>query len=176
MRILTILILIMFCNFASAFTPIKLDGEFSLQSTIGNKFDNNSLKGKYSLVYFGFASCHETCPAALNIFGYINNNLHKKDNLQTIFVSVDYEKDDINSLKHHLEHFSTDIIGLSGSKKQVDEISKKFKVYYAKDEKQEINHSSVIYFLNPQGELFYVFGHSDNPEEVLSKIKSELGI
>ena len=45
--------------------PQSLGGDFEIEDTDGNTVTSETLKGKWILIYFGYPSCREACPTAL---------------------------------------------------------------------------------------------------------------
>ncbi len=73
---------------------------FSLTDQNGNAFDNTSLKGHWSLLFFGFTSCPDVCPVTLSALAQVEKKLADSgrkdllDKLKIYFVSVDPDRDD----------------------------------------------------------------------------------
>src|SRR6185369_15853773 len=44
---------------------VTLGGDFELTDRNGHLFNSNQLKGKFSLIYFGFTYCPDICPTTL---------------------------------------------------------------------------------------------------------------
>jgi len=107
-------------------TPVKIDGlfltqprtdiaPFNLLATDGSPFTRESLKGHWSLVFFGFTNCGMVCPATLAALKGMYINLEKvlpKDKMpKVIFITVDPDRDDINKIKQYVTGFNSNFIG-----------------------------------------------------------------
>ena len=103
----------------------KIGGDFVLTNQSGQKITNDSFKGYYRLVFFGFTHCPDFCPNTLNNVGEIINEIDKKDILVPIFITVDPQRDTEMRLKKYLSNFHPKIIGLTGSKEQIGGVKKK---------------------------------------------------
>src|SRR4051794_34513057 len=47
----------------------KLGGPFTLTATDGRAVTDQTYRGKWMLIYFGYTSCPDACPTALNNIG-----------------------------------------------------------------------------------------------------------
>jgi len=112
--------------------------------------NNNSVQlsdltdGKWSLLYFGYASCPDTCPMDL---AKINQTLHKMKNsnkLQVVFVSVDPSRD-IGTMTSFVKGFNSSFIGLSATEDNLVDMSKTLGVYHQVVKAQQLaqEHSSM---------------------------------
>ena len=74
--------------------PIKLD-EFMLTADDDSVFSNQSLKDKWSLLFFGYTHCPDVCPLTLHQLAQANKELADKleSTPDIIMVSVDPDRD-----------------------------------------------------------------------------------
>ena len=61
---------------------------FALTDQDGKPFDNASLAGSPSLVFFGFTHCPDVCPTTLALLAQLHRDPALKD-LRIVFVTVD---------------------------------------------------------------------------------------
>lgn len=82
----------------------------------------NELKGKWSLLFFGYTFCPDICPTTLAQLRQIKSELPADagDKLQIILVSVDPHRDTPQQLKQYLGYFDPRFIGLAP--KSVEEL------------------------------------------------------
>jgi len=167
-----------------SFGKADIGGKFNVKDMHSNEFTEANLKGKITLIYFGFASCPDICPATLQTISHALAELPQEDldRLQVLFVSVDPERDDMSQLKNFVSAFHPKILGLTGSKEQIQQMSKIYKVYYnkiepKKDEDQDtyvIDHSSIIYMLDRNGQYLKHFSSKATFEEIAQEVGKEL--
>lgn len=164
--------------FFSRNTEIKVGGDFSLINQDGQIVRSSDFKNKYMMIFFGFSSCKRICPMNLGIISEILAKLDKKtDNkLQTFFITVDPERDNTERLKEFHQQFDHRIQMLTGERQKIDEVVTKYKVYASKvDGEEEINHSSIIYLISPEGKYVTHFVADLNSDESQSdKILAEI--
>lgn len=135
---------------------------FSLQDTRGNAVTEASLKGRWSVLVFGFTHCPDICPSqaltiseSLNLFDKNDGSVH----VQGVFISVDYLRDRGEYLDQYLNHFHSRFVGFLGSKLQLDLVVDAFDASYSVAKLKgasggvQVTHSSTIYLIDPEGRI-----------------------
>jgi protein SCO1/2 len=91
-------------------------GDFTLQSNTGN-YSLTQSRGKVVLIYFGFTSCPDVCPTTLSNIAQAFKGLDSKEimKVQTLFISVDPERDKLDRLQEYAAFFHPQILALTGS-------------------------------------------------------------
>jgi len=166
-----------YCYFVKRgiFTPttihneeVAIGGNFSLINQDGQVIHSSDLKDKYKLVFFGFSSCKRICPMNLGIISEALARLDEKtnDKLQTFFITVDPERDNVKRLKEFQQQFDHRIQMLTGEKEKINEVVSKYRVYVNKvGGEEEINHSSIIYLIDSHGKYVTHFALDLNSDE-----------
>ena len=101
-------------------------------------------KGKWVLIYFGYASCPDVCPIDLSKINLSYEMMENKDKLQVIFVSVDPARD-IGVLDQFAGAFNSSFLGLTAHDHELETISKSLGVYHQVVESRKLaqsDHSS----------------------------------
>ena len=101
-------------------------------------------KGKWVLIYFGYASCPDVCPIDLSKINLSFEMMENKDKLQVVFVSVDPARD-IGVLDQFASAFNSSFLGLTAHDHELVTISKSLGVYHQVVESQKLaqaDHSS----------------------------------
>ncbi|MBN8827623.1 MAG: SCO family protein [Sphingobacteriia bacterium] len=183
-NIFILLLLLIFTNeqFACANTEELGKEKFNLITNNDKAFNEKSLKGKISLLYFGFTFCPDVCPATLNNFSLALDELtdSEKENLQFVFITVDPKRDDLKLMKEYMTNFNSNIIGVTGSEEEIDKIIKSYKIYAVKVPNKEnpknytVDHSTIIYIIDREGKFISFLGHESKPEEIVKEIKKYL--
>ena len=163
---------------------IKITDPFKLTFSDNSDFDLASLKGKFTLIYFGFAQCPDICPATLlKIKDSIDSlTVADLDKIQFIFISIDPERDSASDLNNFIKQFGNNIKAASGEKVELDKLASSLKVYYAKsldkfanmDNDYYVDHSSFIYLLNPDAELISQFTPNASSADITKEVKDKL--
>lgn len=156
-----------------------IGGDFDLESTNGINFTQENLKGKISLLYFGFGHCPDICPTTMQVVTVALENIPEifQDKVQNLFVTLDPERDTIDSLKKFISKFHSSTIGLRGDKDQLKQITENYKIYFSKEAAKSgnvndylLDHSSVIYLLDKKGQYVKHFTYKSGSEEITTAI------
>lgn len=108
-------------------------GPFELTDTFGQKFTQDDLKGKYSLIYFGFTNCPDICPEELDKMAEVIDKVKEKhgEAMRPVFISCDPARDTPEIIERYLQDFHKDIVGLTGTYDDIKETCKKYRVYFS---------------------------------------------
>jgi protein SCO1/2 len=148
--------------FVSGSSPAALTvgGPFSLIDDNGKPVTDQTWRGKYMLIYFGYTYCPDVCPTTLTSIADAMDKLGSKaDRLQALFITVDPKRDTPEVLKQYTAAFGSRIIGLTGSPEQIATAAKAYRVYYAEHrtgpgpDDYSMDHSSVLYLMAPDGKF-----------------------
>src|ERR1700724_4063489 len=157
-----------------------IGGPFRLVDQNGNTITDADLKGKWSLVYFGYTHCPDACPTALNDISIALEDLGtQRDAVRPVFITVDPERDTPEALKAYVTSFDAPILALTGTADQIANAAKGYRVYYAKHPEAggdySMDHSSVIYVMDPEGRFTASFTHESAPEQLSERLKQQIG-
>jgi protein SCO1/2 len=156
-----------------------IGGPFRLVDQDGKTVTDADLKGKWSLIYFGYTHCPDACPTALNDIAVALDELGpKRAEVRPVFITVDPERDTPAVLKSYVTAFDAPILALTGTSQEIAQAAKGYRVYYAKHPEEggdySMDHSSVIYVMDPQGRFTASFTHESTPEEIAERLKKLL--
>lgn len=90
---------------------------FTLLDSRGNEVGRDSLRGRWTLVTYGFTTCPDICPATLSELMHFRSRLpaDRRADLDILFYSVDYRRDTPDALRRYLDFFGEDLRGLTAS-------------------------------------------------------------
>ncbi len=156
-----------------------IGGPFRLVDQNGGTVTDGDLKGKWSLVYFGYTHCPDACPTALNDIAIALDELGpQRSAVRPVFITVDPERDTPEVLKSYVTSFDAPILALTGTPEEIAQAAKGYRVYYAKHPEAggdySMDHSSVIYVMDPEGRFTASFTHQSTPEEIAERLKKLL--
>ena len=158
-----------------------IGGPFSLTDHHGNRVTHESYDGKYLLVFFGYTFCPDVCPTELLVMGQALDELgDEAARVQALFITVDPERDTPETLAENVPNFHPDLIGLTGTPEETAEAAKVYRVYYRKGETEAgethylMEHSSIVYFMNPNSEYVTHFVPGQGAETIAERIEEIL--
>ncbi len=139
---------------------------FELTDVDGRPFQLRDMAGQVVIMFFGYTSCPDVCPVTLTEFLQVRSQLGElAENVSFVFVTVDPERDTPERMKKYLTNFDPQIIGLTGSRTELEPVWASYGVYEAKveggsEENYLVDHSSRIYVIDAEGNLrlTYLFG------------------
>jgi protein SCO1/2 len=157
-----------------------IGGPFQLTDQNGRTVTDRSLKGKWLLVYFGYTHCPDACPTALNNISLALDKLGaKRTEFRPVFITIDPARDTPAALKDYVTAFGAPILALTGSDAEISQTAKEYRVYYAKHEESggdySVDHSSVVYVMDPQGRFAASLNSETPPEEMAQRLAKLIG-
>lgn len=159
----------------------NLGAPFRLTDQFGKIRTTQEFRGKYMLLYFGYSFCPDICPLGLqNISAALKKLGTDLDQVVPIFITIDPERDDVKSLNLYAQNWHSSFIMLTGSQKELNPVIKGFKVYAVKVKPEGtkadyvMDHSSLVYLLDRQGNFIDFFPHSTPPNIIAQKIQEHL--
>ncbi|MFK4811755.1 SCO family protein [Devosia sp. ZW T5_3] len=151
--------------------------QFALASTAGGTFTQDDLKGKPSLIFFGYTFCPDVCPTTLAETTAWRTQLGlTPDQLRIIFVTVDPERDTLDAVKGYVEGFDPSIIGLVGDAAQTEAIKAAFGVFSEKagepnDPYYLVNHTALTFLIDAEGKFEGTVAYEEAGSTALAKVK-----
>jgi protein SCO1/2 len=152
-------------------------GPFALQTGGGKTVTDKDMLGHPFLVYFGYTHCPDVCPTALAQISDVLGKLPGKP-VKALFITVDPERDTPKLMADYVSSFDPRIVGLSGSPAEIDKIEKEYRVYAKKGPVQDgdyaMDHSSVVYLMDRNGEFAEAFNLERTPDESAKELEAYL--
>jgi protein SCO1/2 len=155
--------------------------DFHLPDADGKMRSLKDFQGKVVLVFFGYTQCPDACPTTLAEITQAKKLLGADGaKVQTVFISVDPERDTPQVLKAYMANFGPDFLGLRpGDAQQLASVTKDFKIYYKKVPGEQpgtysMDHTAATYVYDPQGKLRLYERYASGPEALASDIKQLL--
>lgn len=160
---------------AAPVAGVQPGGAFSLTDHKGNAVTEKSWPGKHKLVFFGYTSCPDICPVTLEKVSAVMAALDPEGaKIQPLFITTDPDKDTPEVLDIYVGGYDKNIVGLTGTKEQVDAAGKAYKVYAAAAPDGKIDHSSFLYLMSPDDKPLAIFSAKLSVEEMTEKVKEKL--
>lgn len=165
-------------RFGTAVQNTLGQGDYRLETTAGAPFTAETLRGAPSAVFFGYAHCPDVCPTTLgDIAGWQQELGDAGRGLRVFFVSVDPERDTVPMMKDYLS-WSEGVIGVTGSRAEVDKALKAFRIYARKvgeGADYTMDHTAYVILFDRDGRFVQTISYQEAPETALPKLRALLG-
>ncbi len=155
----------------------KMGGDFSLTDQNGKEFRLNEHRGNILLLFFGYTLCPDVCPTTLlKLSNTIKTLGTEGKNIEIVFVSVDPERDTSKQLKKYLNNFEGNIIGLTGTQKDIAKVARLYRAMYRKNFSGSaagylVDHYTRTFLIDQKGKVRYLFSHLEKPGFIASVIR-----
>jgi len=152
--------------------PVARDiKSFDLITADKQKFSEQSFNNHWTLLFFGFTHCASVCPTNMDLMKRVYGKLHDKyPNLQVALVSLDPERDDVDTLAQYTKSFDPHFIGVTGKIQELHKLQSQLGIYSEKTPdaqagtNYQIQHTSSIMLINPQGQWAGLFRFGLKPD------------
>jgi protein SCO1/2 len=156
--------------------PAAVGGPFALTDQNGKTVTDKSLKGKPTLIFFGYTHCPDVCPTSLFEISEVLRAMGKDaDKVNAYFISVDPERDTPATMKDYLSSFDPHLEGLSGDPAETTKVLTSYRVYAkkvpTKDGDYTMDHTALIYLMDRDGRFVAPFNLKRTPEEAAAELK-----
>lgn len=160
----------------NALKTAAIGGPFTLHNAAGDTVTEADIKGKPSLILFGFTFCPDVCPTSLSdMQGWIQELGPDADKLNYLFITVDPERDTPQVMADYVAAFDDHIQGLSGSRAEIDQVLDAYKVYAKKvpldDGGYTMDHSAMIYLMDKDNHFSGTITYGEHGETAMEKIR-----
>jgi len=160
----------------AANSPVTIGGLFTLTSPDGTTVTDQTYRGKWLLVYFGFTSCPDSCPTALlEISAALEKLGPDADKLQPLFITVDPQRDTPAVMGNYTQSFDPRIVGLTGTPQQIAAVAQEYGAYYEPRKSGPgagdyvMDHSTYLYLMDAEGKFLRGF-EADTPGERIAEV------
>lgn len=117
----------------------------------------NELKGKWTMLFFGYTFCPDICPTTLAQLRQIKSELPKDvvGKLQIVLVSVDPNRDTPQQLKQYLGYFDPEFQGVTASVDDIQKLANAVSIPFIPADTSKpnytVDHSGNLALLGPDG-------------------------
>ena len=158
----------------------EIGGPFQLVDPSGRTLSEADFRGRWMLVYFGYTFCPDLCPTELQTMAAALDRLGAAAaGVAPLFITIDPERDTPDVLAKYVKLFDPRIVGLTGIPSAIATAARNFRVYYAKVPGKNgapylMDHSSLIYLMDPQGRLAALFDQATTARDLADAIRSHM--
>ncbi|HWM42312.1 MAG TPA: SCO family protein [Burkholderiales bacterium] len=135
-------------------------------------------RGKAVVLFFGFTHCPDICPTTLaDIAGAVKSLGADAERVQVLMVSVDPERDTLESLAKYVTAFDPRFLGLRGDLAATKKVAAEFKIYFEKRKQGEsysVDHSAQSYVIDAQGRPRLLVRHDRIAQDLSQDLRTLL--
>jgi cytochrome oxidase Cu insertion factor (SCO1/SenC/PrrC family) len=157
-----------------------IGGPFTLIDHNGHRRTDADFRGKLLLIYFGFTSCSDICPTDLQAIASAVDKLGPMgEAVQPLFITVNPELDTPEQLKSYVALFHPRMVGLTGDRRQIRDVTRAYKVYFAKTtpavrNDPNFNHGALVYMVDDSGRYVGYFPPGTPADRMVEVLQPKL--
>lgn len=155
---------------------LLFDDDMEIKATDGSNFSNDSLKNKYTYVFFGYTNCPDFCPDTLIKLKRLSNlvkDQNPDEKINVLFVNVDIN-DSLNKIKRYVEYFDSSFIGIKLEEDDLIRVTKNAGVYYKKISTEDgvdfYDHTGAIFLLDKNSKIMGIY----TPPLIVDSLKDDI--
>lgn len=155
----------------------ELASNFALTDQNNNIVQLSDFRGKIVLLYFGFTHCPDACPVTFGIWNQVTDILGDDiGQVQFLFITVDPERDTPEQIGKHLSLFSADILGLTGTLDEIEDVAIDYSIFFEMIESESgdyywVNHTTLTFVIDQTGQLVLTFPYAIPAESIVADLE-----
>jgi cytochrome oxidase Cu insertion factor (SCO1/SenC/PrrC family) len=164
----------------AASTQALVGGPFVLTDHTGARVTDQTFRGQYMLVFFGFTYCPDICPTELQLISEAMDRLKPAtaQKITPVFITIDPDRDTPAVMAEYIAHFHPRLVGLTGTPEEIATAARAYRVYYQKAPGSEgddyfMDHSAIVFLMGPEGQYLSHFSPGTSAEAMAARL-SEL--
>jgi len=156
--------------------PFDIGGPFALVDHKGNAVTDRDFRGRYLLLFFGYANCPGVCPIGLRSLTEAFDLLGAKQGaVLPVLITVDPARDSVASLGPALAKIHPRLIGLTGTPEQLAAARRAYKVGATVTGRDLaggalFEHGTFIYLMGPDGNFLSLYPPVIDPAALAAAI------
>lgn len=151
---------------------------FHLTGPGGKPITEQFVRGRTTILYFGYTHCPDECPttlarlsAALRMLGPAANQV------RVLFVSVDPQRDTPAALAQYAHYFAPQVVGVSGTDAELTALTKRYRVAYRRDPPDAhgnyaVYHSSAVFVFDAEGRARLLVPDTETPTQLAEDLST----
>jgi protein SCO1/2 len=164
----------------AATSIVTIGGPFTLSTPDGATVTDQTYRGKWLLVYFGYTFCPNSCPTTLlEVSAALEKLGLDAAQVQPLFITVDPQRDTPKVMQQYTQSFDPRIVGLTGTQQQIAAAAQEYGAYYVRHptgpgaNDYVMDHSTYLYVMDPLGNFVRAF-NTDTSGDRIADVLREL--
>lgn len=148
-----------------------------LSASTGERVSLTDYKGQIVLLYFGYTTCPDVCPATLRDVAAALEQLGRKaDQVQVMMITVDPERDTPEIMKEYMSHFNPTFMGLvPESAQETFSVATQYGIYYEKhfygsEAGYLMDHTATITLVDLDGYARVIYPFGTTPDDLAADL------
>lgn len=148
-----------------------------ISSRTGEPVSLRDFKGKVVLLYFGYTTCPDVCPASLSDVAKALDRLGRKaDQVQLLFITVDPERDSPEEMEKYVQHFGGHFLGLvPQSPEETFAVATQYGIYYEKRDYGSatgylMDHTATLTLIDKDSYIRVVYPFGTEPRDLAADL------
>ena len=145
---------------ATVMVPPRSIPALDLLDESGRPFTADSLRGQWTVVFFGFTHCPDVCPTTLTMLAQAKKqlvDLPAAEQPRVMLFTVDPERDTAEHLKAYVQFFDPGFGAATGTLAGVEQAAAAFAIPFAKVPLPQggytMDHGAGVFFVGPDGNV-----------------------
>jgi len=147
---------------------------FELTDHNNKPFNNETIKGKWNLLFFGYTNCPDICPDTLTmLINMVSQITDKKvlDKLQLTFITVDPDRDTQEKMKAYVTYFNKNFMSARADIDSVNILTDATGILHyivksTEGDVYEVAHSGSLILVDPQARFAGVFSSPHDSSKI----------
>jgi protein SCO1/2 len=146
--------------------------------------------GRFGLLFFGYTHCPDICPISVALMAETMRQLTEGERARvgSLFVSVDFERDDPERIGTWLASMRSDAVGLGGSRAELERVLEPMRVHVPSPVERRhmegtdhdaylLPHPSSTFLITPDGLMRFLYAYGRyTPEEVVADLRKLMAL
>jgi len=153
---------------------------FALTDAEARPLTEADLRGRWTLLFFGFTQCPDVCPGTLAVLKQVTRKLADdptfKAQGQVLFVSVDPARDTPEVLKPYVAYFDPSFRAATGDAAALAKLTGPLGVIYAKvpgdDGAYAMDHTASIFLIDPELRVLSAIGLPHVADDIATRVRA----
>jgi protein SCO1 len=159
-----------------------ITAQFNLIDHNGQPVTQDTYRGQWLWVYFGFTHCRVVCPRTLTRLSNVLSALHPDlaQRTQPLYITVDPLRDTPAVMRAYLQERYPRFMGLTGTEQQIGEAKEAFKVFSSprpdpnNPANYDVPHTAITYLIDPGGAYVTHWPETRSADDIVSDLQSRL--
>ncbi len=152
--------------------------EIDLTRSDGSRFRLSEMRGDVVLIFFGYTTCPDVCPATMAELKLALAELKPEEaaRVRVVFITVDPERDTPEKVQEYVSRFNPAFIGLSGDQNKLGVVWSAYGIFREIVQGESaagylINHTARVTLVDPQGNMRVSFGFDTPVDDIVHDLK-----